>query len=395
MTTKVGTGASSNPDTRAALKEALELAQLRLGAESAAFGFLFLGPRHNAASATQAAQKVLGAAPLLSCTTAGELTERGWSHDGLVLMLVASDAFEAQATLARGLKTDVKAVAAKLCGGLSEAKRVAHGKGRRHMTSVLLTDGLAGTGEDLVQQMFELMHSVPRIVGGAAGDEGKFAETRVGLGETVATDSAAVLHLFSRSPWGIGVDHGLRSTTAQMRVTRASGNVVHEIDGEPAFDAYRAHASQRGQTLTRANAAAYMIANELGIHFFERITRARAPLSVDANGALTCAASIPEGSMVSILDGDPTNMVLAAKRAATTAKAGLEGSEAAGVLLFDCVCRGMILKDEFQREIDAVRSVFGDVPIAGFLTYGEIARRPGHLDGWHNATAVVAAIPAD
>jgi hypothetical protein len=39
--------------------------------------------------------------------------------------------------------------------------------------------------------------------------------------------------------------------------------------------------------------------------------------------------------------------------------------------------------------------VFGDVPVAGFLTYGEIARRPVHLDGWHSATAVVAAIPAD
>jgi hypothetical protein len=53
----------------------------------------------------------------------------------------------------------------------------------------------------------------------------------------------------------------------------------------------------------------------------------------------------------------------------------------------------MILKDAFQREIDAVRSVFGGVPVAGFLTYGEIARYQGNLDGWHNATAVVAAIP--
>jgi hypothetical protein len=54
----------------------------------------------------------------------------------------------------------------------------------------------------------------------------------------------------------------------------------------------------------------------------------------------------------------------------------------------------MILKDGFQREVDAVCKVFGDVPVAGFLTYGEIARYPGSLDGWHNATVVVAAIPA-
>ena len=64
------------------------------------------------------------------------------------------------------------------------------------------------------------------------------------------------------------------------------------------------------------------------------------------------------------------------------------------MLLFDCVCRGMILDGRFGQEIEAVRSVFPGVPVAGLLTYGEIARFKGRLDGWHNTTAVVAAIPA-
>jgi methyl-accepting chemotaxis protein len=98
--------------------------------------------------------------------------------------------------------------------------------------------------------------------------------------------------------------------------------------------------------------------------------------------------------MVSILDGEPDNLVAAARDAAVEASAALGGARAAGVLMFDCVCRGMILKEQFQREIDAVRSVFGQVPLAGCLTYGEIARYTGRLDGWHNATAVVVAIPA-
>jgi len=64
-----------------------------------------------------------------------------------------------------------------------------------------------------------------------------------------------------------------------------------------------------------------------------------------------------------------------------------------GVLLFDCVCRGLILKDQFQKEIDAVRSVMGDVPVGGFLTYGEIASYGGSIEAWHNTTAVCVAIP--
>jgi methyl-accepting chemotaxis protein len=62
--------------------------------------------------------------------------------------------------------------------------------------------------------------------------------------------------------------------------------------------------------------------------------------------------------------------------------------------VFDCICRGMILKDAFQEEIEAVREHFPEVPIAGFLTYGEIARFSGKLDGWHNTTTVVVALPA-
>jgi methyl-accepting chemotaxis protein len=178
-----------------------------------------------------------------------------------------------------------------------------------------------------------------------------------------------------------------------MRVTKAVGNVVHELDGEPAFEVYKRHGAERGIELMRESASPYLIANELGIHFFDKISRARAPLSVGLDGSLICAAEIPKGSMVSILDGVPDSMVEAAKSAAQEAREHLGGEQAAGILLFDCVCRGMILKDEFRREIEAVRDVFGDVPIAGFLTYGEIARYQGNLDGWHNATAVVVAIP--
>jgi methyl-accepting chemotaxis protein len=87
-------------------------------------------------------------------------------------------------------------------------------------------------------------------------------------------------------------------------------------------------------------------------------------------------------------------MVAAANRAAEEACRNLGGGRAAAVLHFDCVCRGMILDGHFGQEIDAVRSVFPDVPVAGLLTYGEIARFKGRLDGWHNTTAVVAAIPA-
>ena len=395
MTTVTASGVSKNSDTGRAASEAVAEAVARLNGDGnrVSFGFLFASPGRDLQTALASASAAAGCSEMIGCTTAGEITERGLVHDGIAVLLVSSGTSAAKIAFAERLKADAHGVARKLASAVGDLRRQVGTRELKHLTTVLLTDGLSGTAERLVAELFDRGQGGAQIVGGAAGDEGKFKVTHVGTADSAASDAAAALHVFSATPWGVGVNHGLRSTTKQMRVTRASGNVVFELDGEPAFEVYVRHAAARGIELTREGAGPYLIGNELGIHFFDRIIRARAPLSVNADGSLACVGEIPQGSMVSILDGETQSMVEAARSAALEAKEHLGDAEAAGVLLFDCVCRGMILKDDFHREIEAVRSVFGDVPTAGFLTYGEIARYRGRLDGWHNATAVVVAIP--
>ncbi len=392
MPARVGSGAAIHPVVKTAVGKAIQKANSRLRGAKATCGFLFVSPDLDFGAAVTAAREATGA-EIIACTTAGEITEDGLIHGGVAVMLLASDA-TSRVEFAPGLKADPARAARRLAAGLPHAKRAATSVDHRHLTTVLFTDGLGGAGERLVSELYDArVQAGTQIVGGASGDEGRFQATLVGAAGEIGADAAAALHVFGSSPWGIGVGHGLRPTTRQMRVTKAEGNVVFEIDGKPAFSAYEKHAAERGVQLSRENASAYMIANELGIHFFERIGRARAPLSVGSDGSLACAGDIPRGSMVSILDGEADSMVRAAQSAAEEAQAALRGQAAAGVLLFDCVCRGMILKTSFHREVDAVRSTFGDVPIAGFLTYGEIARSQERMDGWHNATTVVVAIP--
>ncbi len=393
MSTVTASGLSMNKESGLAAAEAVTAAIANLSGHKPSFGFLFVSPKRDLRAALSAARKASSCTEIIGCTTAGEITEQGLVHEGVAVLLVSSPTGAARAAFATRLKADAQGVARKLTGCVGDLRREMGSRDAKHLTTVLLTDGLSGAAERLVTELYDRAQGGLQIVGGAAGDEDKFKVTHVGAGETGSSDAAAAMHVFSPTPWGVGVDHGLRSTTKQMRVTRAEGNVVFELDGEPAFAIYVRHAAARGIELTPENAPPYLIGNELGIHFFERIIRARAPLAVGPDGSLSCVAEIPQGSMVSILDGDPQSMVEAARSAALEAKEHLGGAETAGVLLFDCVCRGMILRDEFHREIEAVRSVFGDVPTAGFLTYGEIARYRGRLDGWHNATAVVVAIP--
>jgi methyl-accepting chemotaxis protein len=296
--------------------------------------------------------------------------------------------------MARAVRSDVGGAAARLCSRFREASTEARAGGLTESISVALVDGLCGVGDKLIDAILEHTRPSQPIVGGAAGDDGAFRSTLVGTAREAAPEAALVAHVFCADPWGIGVGHGLRAASSRMKVTRASGNRVYTIDGKPAFDVYRQYAEKRGVDLKREDAGPFLIGNELGVYFFDTIRHARAPLAVEVDGSLMCAAEVEQGASVCILDGDRSSMVDAARKAAEQARSTLQGNAASAVLLFDCVCRGMILDFAFEREIEAVRSVFPGVPICGFLTYGEIARARGRLEGWHNTTAVVAAMPA-
>ena len=63
-------------------------------------------------------------------------------------------------------------------------------------------------------------------------------------------------------------------------------------------------------------------------------------------------------------------------------------------VVFDCVCRDMLLQEAFLGAVRGISEELGDAPLAGFEAHGEIARRAGDDRGFHNATSVVLAFPA-
>jgi hypothetical protein len=59
---------------------------------------------------------------------------------------------------------------------------------------------------------------------------------------------------------------------------------------------------------------------------------------------------------------------------------------------FDCIARrGVLGEDGIQLEVDHVARSADGAPVAGFYTYGEIARTRG-VSGFHNQTLVVLAV---
>ena len=78
--------------------------------------------------------------------------------------------------------------------------------------------------------------------------------------------------------------------------------------------------------------------------------------------------------------------------ACTQAVDGLFGRTPLGFLAFDCIARRGVLGDEgIRQEVARITSFSRGAPVAGFYTYGEIARTQG-ISGFHNETLVVLAV---
>jgi hypothetical protein len=93
-----------------------------------------------------------------------------------------------------------------------------------------------------------------------------------------------------------------------------------------------------------------------------------------------------------MMEGDDDSVLAATDAACREALAALNGQAPIGMLAFDCIARrGVLGPDGIKREVDRIAEHAAPGPVAGFYTYGEIARTRG-VNGFHNQTLVVLAL---
>jgi len=108
--------------------------------------------------------------------------------------------------------------------------------------------------------------------------------------------------------------------------------------------------------------------------------------------ALICIAEVPQGGIAWLMEGDDESVLDATDAACADALQALHGAAPLGLIAFDCIARRGVLGDEgIVDEIERVSSSAAGAPVAGFYTYGEIARTQG-VAGFHNQTLVVLAV---
>lgn len=325
---------------------------------------------------------------LVGCSSAGEFTSSG-AGTGMtcVLGLHGPDA-RFTASVGQGLREDRAGAADQLVGGFRGTAAGAY----RYRSALVLTDALAGFADDLVDRLTVLTGGLYRFFGGGAGDDARFEHTVVFHGTDVVEDAAVALEILSNKPIGIGVSHGWTPGAERMRITEAAGMRLGSLNAVPAADVFDAHALATGQTFDREAPVPFFLHNVLGVESTAGY-RLRVPLSVEADGAVACAADVPAGATSCIMTTSPGGAADAAAAATRAALAQMDGHEPAVALLFDCVATRLRLGGRFGEELAAVQKELGAVPFAGFNTYGQIAQAEGQFSGFHNCTAVVCVLP--
>jgi hypothetical protein len=108
--------------------------------------------------------------------------------------------------------------------------------------------------------------------------------------------------------------------------------------------------------------------------------------------SLGCIAEVPQSALAWFMEGDEHSVLQATDAACTEALGSLQGQQPLGMIAFDCIARRGVLGDPgIAREIERVAGHAAGAPVAGFYTYGEIARTHG-ISGFHNQTLVVLAV---
>jgi hypothetical protein len=381
----MGVGSSSLADGGEAGRRA---AQDAVKGEKPKLLIVFCSDRYDLNALLAGVNEHADGAAVIGCSTAGEIATEGPGDASVVAIALGGEGFSVATAAATGASADLRGAgerAAACIGGVD---------GRDHRVVVLLTDGLAGNQQEIVRGAHSVLGAGVPLVGGCAGDDLKMSRTFQLAGDQVLTDSVVAAAIGSDAPFGIGVRHGWRRVGEPVLVTRSGGNSVFELDEQPALDVYlqRLHAPEAVWEDARAFTR-FAATHPLGLGRRSGEDHVRFIGEADfENRSLGCIAEIPQAALAWFMEGDAESVMSATDSACADALGPLGSVPPLGMIAFDCIARRGVLGEEgIHEEIARLSSATVGAPVAGFYTYGEIARTRG-AGGFHNQTLVVLAL---
>ena len=237
---------------------------------------------------------------------------------------------------------------------------------------MVFSEGVHVNGSALVAGLKSVLGTATPITGGLAGDATRFQETRVACnGPAIPHQIAAIGFYGAALRLGHGSVGGWDSFGPERLITRSEGNILFELDGQPALSLYKRYLGEKADNLP---ASALLFPLMVRSHNQRESGVVRTILGVDErNQSLTFAGDMVQGHLAQLMRANFERLLDGADAAAGFAGAAHSRCPDLSILI-SCVGRKMILGQRIADEVEAVGyRLGGSSRQVGFYSYGEIS----------------------
>jgi hypothetical protein len=351
---------------------------------------LFFGARHVLACGARYRElrTMFPNAHILGCSTGGQIVNDDVTDDEIAVATLRFDATRLR-------------LACEAASAPEDSRSCGEAIGRSLAADDLvgifvLSDGLNVNGSELVAGMTSVVEPRVSVTGGLAGDGAKFQETLVGADCEPRKQTVAAIGFYGPSiRIGHGSAGGWDEFGPRRRISRSRGNVLFELDGEPALDLYERYLGEDDVKGLPGTALLFPLRIRNPGRPDHDIVRTI--LAVDQKArSMTFAGDVPEGWVAQLMRGNFDRLAAGAAKAARQAVARnpetRSGDQVA--VLVSCIGRRLLMGQHTIDEVEAANAELGaDVSRLGFYSYGEIS--PHSASGvceLHNQTMTVTTI---
>ncbi len=295
-------------------------------------------------------------AHVLGCSTAGEICGARVFDDSLV-----ATAVHFEDTLLQGAKIDLSEVPDSYRAGERLALALDH-TGLVHV--LVISDGTRVNGS-------------------------RFDQTLVCLNGMPENGQVAIIGFYgTRLKVGYGSVGGWDPFGPERIITRSSGNVLYELDGQSALALYKKYLGTHAADLPASG-----LLFPLSLRVREDDTGiVRTILGInEEEQSITFAGDVPEGAYVRLMKANFDRLIDGANQAAQASYETIGSTPPELAILISCVGRKLVLKQRIEEEVESVREILGDgTVLTGFYSYGEISPfTPSARCELHNQTMTI------
>jgi len=386
-----GVGLSTTKDTEQASREATAtaLAQAKISTADLAIVFATTehGPLYNRLLRT--VKETARATHVVGCSAGGVLTTDGELErtSGVAVLTVQADTL----SISRFFIPQLRGRGQEVGQEVATLARPALG---HNPLLVVFPDTYNFNAAAFFSGLYNTVPDIP-VVGGGASEDGTLGETFQLCGDTVSNDALCGILFSGQFHHTIGIAQACQPISPVYTVTKSHQNLLLELDGRPAFEAF-AEVVRQPLIEDLRRAATFVFVGLPVDPERQHIARGeyvvRNIVGVDPRqGIVAIADEIHQGQKIvfTLRDGNVSREDL---KVTLAAQAQLWGEQKPSFgLYFNCLGRGRGLYGLPDLDTAYIKQYLGDIPLIGFFTGCEIA--PIHQQhSLHQYSGVLALI---